>query len=137
MKKKPISCDSLDDEMRGFSIFGAFPATTKAIPASSSWTSASDSPANNGNTSRPKEMRKPNTVGNTHNTDILNKSMKRGNTDKFVAKTYKFPPKVIELVDRVAYWQRRDKQDVVAEALLKYFEMVPEEDKKDIKRKPR
>ena len=63
--------------------------------------------------------------------------MKRGNTDKFVAKTYKFPPKVIELVDRVAYWQRRDKQDVVAEALLKYFEMVPEEDKKDIKRKPR
>ncbi len=139
-KKTTISSESLEDEMIGSRVFGAF--SLKAVPAAvdpaSAKTEVPATPDNNGNTGKPRKRSKPGNAGtmrNTTNTTRQGKSGKSGNTDKFVAKTYKIPPKLIVLVDRVAYWQRRDKQDVVAEALLRYFETVPEDDKAEIKRK--
>ena len=137
MNKKSISTDSLEDDMRGFSTFGAFPA--KAVPAAGNVASAKTedpaTPDDNGNTDKTSKRCKTGNAGATRNTTRQSKTSKNGNTDKLVAKTYKLPPRLIELVDRVAYWQRRNKQDVIAEALLKYFEAIPEEDKAEIKRK--
>ena len=129
MNNNPISADGLENDLSGFSVFGAVSAKT-GVPV----------PDNNGNTSNTKKTskrRKPGNAGTMRNTarQRQSKSGKNGKTDKFVPKTYKFPPELIELVNRVAYWQRRHMQDIIAEALLKYFETVPEEDKAEIKRK--
>ena len=139
MNKKPISSESLDNEMRGFSAFGPF--TAKTVPAAreaaASKTEAHTPPMpdDNGNTDMTSKRRKPSNAGTMRNTARQSKSCKNGKTDKFVAKTYKFPPKLIELVDRVAYWRRQNKQDIIAEALIMFFDSVPEEDKQEIKRK--
>ena len=140
MKKNPtISSESLEDEMIGSSVFGAFsPCVLATVNPASAKTEVPATPDNNGNTGKPRKRSRPGNAGtmrNTTNTTRRGKSGKSGNTDKVVAKTYKIPPELIVLVDRVAYWQRRDKQDVVAEALLRYFEMIPDKDKAEIKRK--
>lgn len=136
-KKTTISSESLENEMIGSSVFGTFSpkAAPAAVDPASAKIGASAKPDANGNTGKPRKTRKPSNAGTMRNTTRQSKSGKNGNTDKFVAKTYKIPPELIVLVDRVAYWQRIDKQDVVAEALLRYFEMIPDEDKAEIKRK--
>lgn len=138
MNKKPISTDSLENDMKGFSAFSAFPTfpstASPAGEAASTETVASATPDANGNTDMPRKRRKPGNAGNTRNTARQSKTGKNGNTDK-VAKTYKFSPVQIELIARIAYWQRRNIQDVIAEALTLYIETVPEEDKVEIKRK--
>ena len=50
------------------------------------------------------------------------------NTGVLVPKTYKLPSDLVDQVGRVAYWQRRKVQDIIAEALRTYLKGVPEED---------
>jgi len=72
------------------------------------------------NTSKPRKMsknRKKSTLVNT-----------------LVCKTYKLPEDLVLSVERIAYWQRRKIQDVVAEAIRQYRDTVPEDDVRDIPR---
>ena len=47
-----------------------------------------------------------------------------------VPKTYRFQPVLIEKIQRVAFWQRRSIQDVLAEAIQKYLDSINEDFKR-------
>lgn len=96
-----------------------------------------DKPGNTGNTDN---------ISNTNNTgkgkkarkiDNTGKARKKGNTGKkeTAVVCYRIPADLADAIGRIAYWQRRTKQDVVAEAFLRYIETVPEDDKAEINRK--
>ena len=72
------------------------------------------------NTSKPRKMSKNRKKSTPVNT--------------LVCKTYKLPEDLVLSVERIAYWQRRKIQDVVAEAIRRYRDTVPEDDVRDIPR---
>jgi len=41
--------------------------------------------------------------------------------DDFIRRTYMIRKKFIDLIDRQAYWERKDKQQVLDEILSKYY----------------
>lgn len=51
-------------------------------------------------------------------------------TTATVPKTYRFQPELIEKIQRVAFWQRRNIQDVLAEAIQKYLDSINEDFKR-------
>ena len=51
-------------------------------------------------------------------------------TTATIPKTYRFQPELIEKIQRVAFWQRRNIQDVLAEAIQKYLDSINEDFKR-------
>ena len=104
---------------------GLEPKTMSDMSVSIGYT---DKPSNTGNTDN---------ISNTNNTGKGKKARKKGNTGKkeTAVVCYRIPVDLADAIGRIAYWQRRTKQDVVAEAFLRYIETVPEDDKAEINRK--
>ena len=78
------------------------------------------------------------TLSKTNNKGMQGKTGKRKkkgvqrNTSVLIPKTYKLPSDLVDQVGRVAYWQRRKVQDIVAEALSVFLRNIPNEDKETI-----
>lgn len=90
-----------------------------------------------GNTDKPSNTGNTDIISNTKNAGKGKKARKMGNTGKkeTAVVCYRIPADLADAIGRIAYWQRRTKQDVVAEAFLRYFETIPEDDKAEINRK--
>lgn len=84
----------------------------------------------------PKDVLKSNTSNRRKNTNAGNtgKSRKPHSIGKasMIVKTYKLPIWIVEQVERIAFWQRKKIQDVMAEALTMYLDAVPDEDRQPI-----
>jgi len=87
-------------------------------------------PSNNGTTETPISTGKTGLLGNTGKSGILDTTYNRKD---LVPKTYKLPLVLVNAVERVAYWQRKEKQTVIAECISKYLQTVPSEDLKPIR----
>lgn len=61
----------------------------------------------------------------------------REGTEESITKVHSFKLEVsiVNTISDIAYWQRRTKRDVVEEALRKYIDKTPEEDKRPRKHK--
>ena len=93
-----------------------------------------DKPSNKGNTDN---------ISNTNNTgkgkkarkiDNTGKARKKGNTGKkeTAVVCYRIPVDLADAIGRIAYWQRRTKQDVVSTAFRAYLATVSSEDQEPI-----
>ncbi len=81
---------------------------------------------NMGNTNKRSNSR------NTRKKGTIKNRGKGSTLGVLVAKTYKLPKSEIEEIERIAYWQRRKIQDIVAEALARYASSIDEEDKRPL-----
>lgn len=60
-------------------------------------------------------------MGNNIFSDKPQKIKVETGEDDFVRRTYMIKKKFIDLIDRQAYWERKDKQQVLDEILSKYY----------------
>lgn len=76
----------------------------------------------------------PDTPGQVDNTNTPSKVDKADSPDDFVVRSVKIRRVWVEKIDRIAYWERQDKQDVldsILEAALQHVvkDPIPEEGK--------
>ena len=60
-------------------------------------------------------------MGNNIFSDKIQKIKVETGEDDFIRRTYMIRKKIIDLIDRQAYWERKDKQQVLDEILSKYY----------------
>ena len=60
-------------------------------------------------------------MGNNIFSDKIQKIKVETGEDDFVRRTYMIKKKFIDLIDRQAYWERKDKQQVLDDILKKYY----------------